>query len=64
MIDAARKIAGEKADSARLRAATCLALPLVAGRLAQDFDILRLPQAGALGDAPRSFGSNFLLRRQ
>jgi hypothetical protein len=39
-MDAARKIAGEKADSARLRAATCLALPLVAGRLAQDFDLL------------------------
>lgn len=40
VMDAARKIAGDKADSARLRAATCLALPLVAGRLAQDFDLL------------------------
>lgn len=40
IMDSARKIAGEKADSARLRAATCLALPLVAGRLAQDFDLL------------------------
>lgn len=40
VMDAARKIAGEKANSARLRAATCLALPLVAGRLAQDFDLL------------------------
>lgn len=38
--EAARKIAGQKADAARLRAATCLALPLVAGRLAQDFDLL------------------------
>lgn len=40
VIEAARKIAGEKADAARLRAATCLALPLVAGRLAQDFDLI------------------------
>jgi|GEM_PF-2239626 len=40
VIDAARTIAGDKADSARLRAATCLALPLVAGKLAQDFDLL------------------------
>jgi len=40
IIDAARKLAGPTADAARLRAATCLALPLVAGRLAQDFDLL------------------------
>lgn len=36
----ARRLAGDRADSARLRAASCLALPLVAGRLAQHFDIL------------------------
>ncbi|MGJ5029090.1 DUF927 domain-containing protein [Bradyrhizobium sp. HKCCYLS2038] len=40
IIEAARKLAGPKSDAARLRAATCLALPLVAGRLAQDFDLL------------------------
>jgi phage/plasmid primase-like uncharacterized protein len=40
VIDAARTLAGPDADAARLRAATCLALPLVAGRMAQDFDLL------------------------
>ena len=40
VLEQARKIAGARADSAGLRAATCLALPLVAGRLAQDFDLL------------------------
>lgn len=40
VMDFARRLAGERADAARLRAATCLALPHVAGQLAQDFDIL------------------------
>lgn len=40
ILDQARTLAGDRPDSARLRAATCLALPLVAGKLAQDFDLL------------------------
>ncbi len=40
VMDFARRLAGERADAARLRAATCLALPFVAGQLAQDFDLL------------------------
>lgn len=40
IMDFARRLAGERADAARLRAATCLALPYVAGQLAQDFDLL------------------------
>ncbi len=36
----ARKLAGATTDSARIRAATCLALPLVAGQLAQEFGLL------------------------
>ena len=36
----ARKLAGDTTDSARIRAATCLALPLVAGQLAQEFGLL------------------------
>lgn len=40
ILEQARELAGDRADSARLRAATCLALPLVAGRLAQDFDLM------------------------
>jgi hypothetical protein len=40
VMDFARRLAGERADAARLRAATCLALPYVAGQLAQDFDLL------------------------
>ncbi|CAA7618261.1 DUF927 domain-containing protein [Magnetospirillum sp. SS-4] len=36
----ARKLAGDTTDSARIRAATCLALPLVAGQLAQEFELL------------------------
>jgi hypothetical protein len=36
----ARRLGGDRADAARLRAATCLALPLVAGQLAQEFDLL------------------------
>jgi hypothetical protein len=38
----ARRLAGDRTDSARLRAAVCLALPLVAGRLAQQFGLLPL----------------------
>ena len=40
VMDFARRLAGERADAARLRAATCLALPHVAGQLAQDFGLL------------------------
>lgn len=40
ILEQARDIVGARSDSARLRAATCLALPLVAGQLAQDFDLL------------------------
>ena len=40
ILEQARAIVGARSDSARLRAATCLALPLVAGQLAQDFDLL------------------------
>ncbi len=40
VMDFARRLAGERSDAARLRAATCLALPYVAGQLAQDFDLL------------------------
>lgn len=40
VMDFARRLAGERADAARLRAATCLALPCIAGQLAQDFDLL------------------------
>ncbi|KIL98254.1 MAG: DUF927 domain-containing protein [Magnetospirillum sp.] len=36
----ARNLAGDTTDSARIRAATCLALPLVAGQLAQEFGLL------------------------
>ena len=35
ILEQARDIVGARSDSARLRAATCLALPLVAGRLAR-----------------------------
>jgi hypothetical protein len=40
VMDFARRLAGERADAARLRAATCLALPYVTGQLAQDFGLL------------------------
>lgn len=40
VMDFARRLAGEHADAARLRAATCLALPYIAGQLAQDFDLI------------------------
>src|SRR5581483_6692841 len=40
VMEFARRLAGERVDAARLRAATCLALPYVAGQLAQDFDLL------------------------
>jgi hypothetical protein len=40
ILEQARVLAGSRSDSARLRAATCLALPLIAGQLAQDFNLL------------------------
>ncbi len=40
ILDEARKLAGARPDAARLRAATCLAVLVVAGRFAQDFDLL------------------------
>jgi Domain of unknown function (DUF927)/Toprim domain len=40
VMDFARRLADERADAARLRAAICLALPYVAGQLAQDFGLL------------------------
>jgi hypothetical protein len=40
ILEQARELVGTRSDSARLRAATCLALPLIAGRLAQDFNLL------------------------
>jgi Domain of unknown function (DUF927)/Toprim domain len=36
----ARRLVGDSSDSARIRAATCLAVPLVAGQLAQEFGVL------------------------
>lgn len=40
ILEQARELVGGRSDSARLRAATSLALPLIAGRLAQDFNLL------------------------
>jgi hypothetical protein len=40
VMDFARRLAGERMDAARLRAATCLSLPYIAGQLAQDFGLL------------------------
>ena len=40
ILDAARTLAGARSDAARLRSATSLAVLTIAGRLAQDFDLI------------------------